>query len=208
MSTIREAKRRVVREALSTAARELVLANGLDAVTVEDIATAAGVSTRTFFNYFPGKDDAIVGVEPERIEEQVRQLIDRPASETPKEALHAVVFHEEDTARIPDWWEQHNELVHRHPALFPRYLASISEIEGAFATAIANRAGIDPERDPRPHALVASALGVLRATISWWLTSDREEDLHDVLEAAYWDLVVDLPSAPLEGPVATESAIS
>lgn len=192
MNTIREAKRRVVREALSGAARELVLERGLDAVTVEDIARAAGVSTRTFFNYFATKDDAIIGIEPELITELVTAMCNRPESETPAQALHAVIFEQADLEQMPRMWEEHNELVHRHPALFPRYLASMAEVESAVAAALAERYGVDPATDPRPQALVASAMGVLRATVTWWLDTDRSEPLLDLADRTYRSLVADL----------------
>ncbi len=60
---LRERKKRARREALVDAAQTLVLERGLDAVTVEDICAAVGVSPRTFFNYFPAKDDAVLGLE-------------------------------------------------------------------------------------------------------------------------------------------------
>ncbi|MBM7477859.1 TetR/AcrR family transcriptional regulator [Oerskovia jenensis] len=62
-SGLRERKKRERREALIDAAQTLVLERGLDEVTVEDICTSIGVSTRTFFNYFSSKDDAVLGVE-------------------------------------------------------------------------------------------------------------------------------------------------
>src|SRR5215216_1014766 len=77
--------------ALATAARELALARGLDGVTVEDIADAADVSVRTFFNYFSSKEEALVGVEPSVLEELGAQLQDRPGDETPLEALKTVL---------------------------------------------------------------------------------------------------------------------
>ena len=192
MFDVREAKRRAVRTALSDAARHLVLERGLDEVTVEDIAGAAGLSTRTFFNYFPSKDDAIIGLEPTLITEFTASLRDRPGTETPAQALHAVIFDRADPDSVPRLWEQHNELVHRHPALFPRYLAYMAEIESEVAAVIAERIGVDPSSDPRPRALVGSAFAVLRVAVSWWLDSDRTESLIDVTDRTYRALVGDL----------------
>ncbi|WP_236120297.1 TetR/AcrR family transcriptional regulator [Cellulomonas palmilytica] len=61
---LRERKKRARREALIDATHRLVARDGLDAVTVEAICEAAGVSTRTFFNYFESKDDAVLGHAP------------------------------------------------------------------------------------------------------------------------------------------------
>ncbi len=47
-----------VRRRLREATVELGLADGLDNVSIDDIAAAAGVSRRTFFNYFEAKEDA------------------------------------------------------------------------------------------------------------------------------------------------------
>ncbi|MFE9578442.1 TetR/AcrR family transcriptional regulator [Nocardia sp. NPDC006044] len=58
---LREQKKRKTRLELCMAARRLVVAHGLDATTVEDIAKVVGVSPRTFFNYYDTKLDAIVG---------------------------------------------------------------------------------------------------------------------------------------------------
>jgi AcrR family transcriptional regulator len=49
---------------IQQATLKLAVENGLDAVTTEAIADAAGVSTRTFFNYFPNKESAAIGIPP------------------------------------------------------------------------------------------------------------------------------------------------
>src|SRR3954466_6445048 len=87
----RERKKLQTHQALATAARELALAGGLEGLTVEDIADAADVSVRTFFNYFSCKEGARAGGEPAVLEELGAELEERPADESPLEALKAVL---------------------------------------------------------------------------------------------------------------------
>ncbi|MFC5099367.1 TetR/AcrR family transcriptional regulator [Kibdelosporangium philippinense] len=56
---LRERKKLATRQALHEAALKLMRAAGPDAVTVEEICREAGVSPRTFFNYFETKEDAV-----------------------------------------------------------------------------------------------------------------------------------------------------
>lgn len=58
---LRELKRRRTRRQLEDSATSLVLKNGYDKVTLEDICAGADVSRRTFFNYFDSKDHAVFG---------------------------------------------------------------------------------------------------------------------------------------------------
>ncbi|WP_176980783.1 TetR/AcrR family transcriptional regulator [Paramicrobacterium humi] len=57
----RERKREQTRARIEAAAAEIVLTDGLDALTIDAIVARADVSRRTFFNYFDGKDDAVLG---------------------------------------------------------------------------------------------------------------------------------------------------
>lgn len=62
---LRERKRLATRRAIQHAVLTLSLRNGIDKVTVEEISRVAGISARTFFNYFASKDAALLGDAPD-----------------------------------------------------------------------------------------------------------------------------------------------
>ena len=61
---LRERKRLATHRAIQFAAIDLVSERGLDGTTVDEISRRADVSARTFFNYFPSKEAAIIGDHP------------------------------------------------------------------------------------------------------------------------------------------------
>jgi AcrR family transcriptional regulator len=63
---LRERKRLATRRAIQVAALELVAEHGLGGVTIDEISRVADISPRTFFNYFPSKEDAVLGDPPKR----------------------------------------------------------------------------------------------------------------------------------------------
>ncbi len=63
---------------------ELTLRDGLAAATVNEIAERAGVSRRTFFNYYPAKEDAVLGMrEPQIPPRALREFLDPAPENTP-----------------------------------------------------------------------------------------------------------------------------
>jgi AcrR family transcriptional regulator len=70
--SLRERKKQQTRQALHQAAVRLISERGLAGVTVEEICAEAGVSPRTFFNYFPTKANAAVGLPVVVVPDDVR----------------------------------------------------------------------------------------------------------------------------------------
>ncbi|MBT0955813.1 TetR family transcriptional regulator [Alphaproteobacteria bacterium KMM 3653] len=62
--SLRERRKQQTARDIQIATLELAAQKGLDQVTTEEIAAAAGVSTRTFFNYFVNKESAAIGTPP------------------------------------------------------------------------------------------------------------------------------------------------
>lgn len=78
---LRERKKADTRRALSDAALRLALEHGIDQVTREAIADLAGVSVRTFNNYFTGKYEAMAYRQNERLRRSLDAMRARPADE-------------------------------------------------------------------------------------------------------------------------------
>ncbi|WP_255254014.1 TetR/AcrR family transcriptional regulator [Streptomyces albidoflavus] len=86
---LRERKKAATRQAVHEAAMRLTREHGLDHVTVEAIADAAGISRRTFSNYFAGKEDALLYGKEQYIQRLLDAVRDRPAEESNWQALRA-----------------------------------------------------------------------------------------------------------------------
>ncbi|GAA3280364.1 TetR family transcriptional regulator [Dactylosporangium vinaceum] len=86
--TLRERKKAQTRSALWNAAIELFVEYGFDNVSVAQIAAAAEVSKMTFFNYYPSKEDLVVGPLSEHIGDPAEIVRARAQDESPVDALH------------------------------------------------------------------------------------------------------------------------
>ncbi|GAA2488788.1 TetR family transcriptional regulator [Winogradskya humida] len=79
--TVRELKKRETWRLVHGTALRLMTERGFDAVSVDDIVAAAGISRRTFFNYFAGKESVVFDPDPGDPELWDRLLAERPAGE-------------------------------------------------------------------------------------------------------------------------------
>ncbi len=81
-TSLRERKKLATRRSLRRHALDLVAQRGFMHVTVEDIAEAADVSPRTFFNYFPSKEAALFGADPDRISAMRERILHQAPGES------------------------------------------------------------------------------------------------------------------------------
>ncbi len=86
---LRERTRRAVQAEIGEAAMRLFLDAGFDAVTMDQIARAAGISRRSLFRYFGTKEDIVLGNLAEMGRATSHMLADRPLDEPPWTALRA-----------------------------------------------------------------------------------------------------------------------
>jgi len=195
---LRERKKAETRQALMTAAVRLAEELGPERVTVEAIADEAGVSPRTFFNYFQSKEDAIVGVSPTETIELLEDLAARPADEAPFDSLRAMALAAAARleAKADDMMSRHR-LTQAHPSLAMRRAARFTEVERLLAEVIAERTGLDVDRDPYPMLAASAALSAIRVAMSAWQERNRPGPLVDLLDETFTLLARGLPSPVL-----------
>lgn len=162
MAGLREQKKAETREAISLAAARLASERGLDCVTVDDIAEAAGVARRTFRNYFPNKESAILHAVDVFVVHYVRFLVERAASEpllvSLEEAAVALVTSPHGIDRVLTV----RRLARDAPALKVRWAVAHGEAGlSPLTAAIAERTGTDPAVDVYPRVVAHAAWGVL-----------------------------------------------
>lgn len=195
---LRERKKRQTRQALSWAALRLVVERGLENVLVEDIAAEAGVSARTFNNYFSSKAEAISSRHLDRMRTVSAALRARPADEPLWTALtHAALAPFEDDHPTPDAdWQAGVKLMMSEPALIGEFLRVSALADRELAAAIAERTGTDPRHDLYPR-LVAAAIGAATNIANeHWLNADPPMSLTGLLRDALEQIAAGLPPPP------------
>ncbi|SDG56908.1 transcriptional regulator, TetR family [Lentzea fradiae] len=170
LTTGRAQKKAVTRKSLAGAALRLAMERGLDGVTVEDIADEAGVSRRTFSNYFTCKEDAVLAAERDRTGVLVALVEARPAQEEPWEALRAAIAQLYREWPVPDVeWMAQLRLLRRHPSLLARQAGDQFSLERELTAVLAAR---NPELGADAARLMASTfLACVRTGIALWLES-------------------------------------
>lgn len=167
MTGLRERKKADTRRALSDAALALAFEHGFDSVTREAVAAMAGVSLRTFNNYFAGKYEALAYRITERMERSIAAFRVRPASEplwtSITEAVVGTLEQDMAAADSPEHVPDRAELAEiRKLLLRPEIRDAVPrDVQDEWVRAIGERTGTDPDVDmyPRLVASVVRAVG-------------------------------------------------
>ena len=163
---LRERKKRETRRAINLAALELVEEKGFAAVTTEEIATRAGVSARTFFNYFPSKEAAVIGTTAEELESYAEQLEEVTDGETPLESLRRILAGMLAPASVDrELRAKRRRILLGEPSLAPALVGNNIRIENALTAALERRLGLAPGESLQPRVTVAVAIAAVRACI-------------------------------------------
>jgi AcrR family transcriptional regulator len=164
----RERRKQATRRALRSAVLELGLARGLAEVPVEEIAARAGVSTRTFFNYFPTKEDAALLDLFTTGDDELAAFAAAPSPAGAWADLRELFADdvrrvERDSTDVARWLA----LQAGHPALQARQFARFGAFEQRLTGAVASRLG-GPEHRLRAEVMAGAGITAVRVGLHRW----------------------------------------
>ena len=163
-------RRRVTsREELEQTAFALFAAHGFDATTVDEIAAAAGIGRRTFFRYFPSKNDIPWGAFEDELDRMRVRLKACPPEVPLMDAIRLALidFNHVAPAQVP-LHRRRMELILRVPALLAYSTLRFTAWREVVAEFVAERTGRRPE-ELAPQAIAHAVLGVSVAAYEHWL---------------------------------------
>jgi AcrR family transcriptional regulator len=168
-------KQRTRRE-IAEAAGQLFLERGYAATTVQDIANAADVSPRTFFRYFPTKEDLVVALGQTSMGSFLDALAERPAGEALLTSVTRAIENSfalswQDTTRVRSFLT----LLHDTPVLRARWLEESNTNRGLLAAVLAARTDGDPSGTRNLLTAGAIILAMDTALEVWFEQDDGEE---------------------------------
>jgi AcrR family transcriptional regulator len=163
---LREKKKEATRQALREAALRLALEHGPDNVRVDDIADAAGVSPRTYNNYFSSREQAIVAaVTAEREARVAAAVATRPATVRLSDAVVGAIVEQYTDPGSHD--PRALLLITTRPALRNAFLGTAAGIEDPLTAVIAERIGDNGQLTAR--VLSASVAAAVRVALGQWV---------------------------------------
>jgi AcrR family transcriptional regulator len=182
----------------------LAIERGLDNVHPEDIAAEAGVSTRTFNNYFASKYEAICALAMERGMCIGAALRERPAAEPLMDAITAAVLNSYVRGvRPPDRdWVQSVRLVIKSASLEGEYLRTQLAAQKALTEAIAVRIGADPATDMFSAVMAGAVTAAVHVAHERWLASEPPVALVPLIRQALSQLRYPCSATPTANSLA------
>ena len=185
---LRERKKARTREALQEAAMDLFTRQGFDRTTVEEIADACEVSPRTFFRYFPTKEDVLFVDSDVRRERLLAVLADQPVDESPFRALQAAM-----RVLAADYRHDRAALVARSKVVgaSPQLQAYKAEHQHSWEAEVVDaleRRAVAAHQHVDREALqlvTAVATAALRVSLDVWVADTRGPDLTVLVDDAF-----------------------
>lgn len=195
-----------MREALVAAAFELFLERGFEQTTIDDIVALAGVGRRSFFRYFPAKEDVVFPDHERSLAEMTEFLESGAGDEDPvKHACDAARLVLRMYAEQPSFSVQRYRLTRKVPGLRAYELSVVWRYEHTLAHYLRGRFADRPDGALRADVIAAAVVAAHNHALRTWLRSGGESDWVAEVDSAMAFVVGTWGGHPAEGAGEGES---
>lgn len=192
--SLRERKKRLAQAAIEETALRLFEQQGYERTSIQDIADAVMMSSRTFFRYFASKEEVLFGSMHAILRDGLRFLERVAPAESPHAALRATFEH-----LAGGYQQQRGSVLIRYqvamqtPSIASMYLYALTNTEPAICDALRSRLETAANRN-QLRFLTGMYMTALRVALEEWLDNGAQGELSSVL-GAYLDSVSSLSLA-------------
>lgn len=181
-----ERSRRAARDEVARTGVALFLDRGFDATTMDDVATAAGVSRRTLFRYFGSKEEVALGHLSGLGDELAAAVRALPAGTDPWDALVVAFEQVLPAGLVADDAAARalSRLVESTPALRAAHADKHRRWADALTPAVAERLTASPDPELAARAVVGTVLACIEAATHHWLRTEDPRGIHGLALAA------------------------
>ena len=185
-SSLWQRSRQAAYAEITDTAMRLFLDQGFEQTTIDQIATTAGISRRSFFRYFGTKEDVVLGGLAQQGELMADALDNVPLTVEPWDALRQALHAVDALAVEPGVTLKIAQMMYGTSSLRARSIEKHLHWQSLLVPNIRRRLGLadDDAADPAPAAIVASAITCLDVAGEVWVHGDGTEDLGALYDRA------------------------
>lgn len=190
--SLRERKKQLVQTTIEETALRLFQQQGYEQTSIQDIADAVMMSTRTFFRYFASKEEVLFGPMHAALSQGIRMLQRMAPTESPHAALRATFVY------LASLYQQRRDsfliryrVAAQTPSIASVYLYALLEREPALSEALCAHLEAAADRHELCY-LVALYMTAFRVALTMWLEKEAQGELISLL-SEHLDYLSSLP---------------
>jgi AcrR family transcriptional regulator len=179
--SLRERKKRLVQTTIEETALRLFQQQGYEEASIQDIAAAVMMSTRTFFRYFASKEEVLFGPMYAALNDAMRYLQQDASTESPHAALRATFIY------LASLYQQQQvsfliryRVAAQTPSIASIYLYELMKTEPAICEALCSRLEAATNHNEM-RLLVGIYMTAFRVAVGVWLENEAQGDLAALL---------------------------
>ena len=172
---LRERKRLATKRSIQRAVLSLSIEHGFDRVTIEEVSREADIAPRTFFNYFPTKEAALVGDVPRELDSAAveRFIAGGPSGSFFVDFGEMMISHLDGVQFDREIYELRHCFFRDNPDLARTHFALMKHFESGLVEIVLSRIARDQATQPSidladAPMLTAIAMGAVRAAWMNW----------------------------------------